>query len=87
MDKVWRALFFGNSPDHAKGVDLEQLKEMEKYKAKEYKITNDIYSLAFAALIDPKKLEDAPAGYLIPIDMTTTEYNRIYLGALLVVSI
>jgi hypothetical protein len=60
---------------------------MDNYKEREHTVSNDIYSLAFAALIDPEKLADSKEGYLQPIDMTASEYNRIFLGALFVVSI
>ena len=42
-------------------------RELSSFKERELKINNDIYSFAFAALIDPNQLGDPKQGYMEPI--------------------
>ena len=50
------------------------------------KLNPDIYSLAYAAFIDPKKIDKLP-GFLQEIHMTDEEVEEIYLGACIVILI
>lgn len=87
VDKLMMKGFFGSLVDQDKADCESHGRKMDNFKEREHTVSNDIYSLAFAALIDPEKLADSKEGYLQPIDMTASEYNRIFLGALFVVSI
>ena len=54
------------------------------FKMPTIKLSNDIYSLAFASFLDPDKLEE-PEKYMPVVRMNDDEVMNIYLGAVMVV--
>lgn len=50
------------------------------------KISNDIYGLAFTALLDPSRFKKEPgAGHVPDIHLNKKEIEQLYAGALIVV--
>jgi hypothetical protein len=56
---------------------------LEQWKNKRIEIQNDIYSLAFAAFIDPESQPDRE-GYLGKINLNNDERADLFMGGLMV---
>lgn len=63
---------------------IEEMEDMDQFKYRETKINNDIYSLAFAAFLDPAKLETENDKYLHQIKMNTEEVADLFMGSMMV---
>ena len=72
--------------------NIESEKKHTKYRFKEMKIQEDIYSLAYAALINPDcldytKEEKDSKDYLPDLNLTRRERSGLFQSALMVVCI
>ena len=57
----------------------------EEFQHRDFKVANDIYSLAFAALIHPDEVGKTEDGIHMPrIDLLNDERESLYISAMLV---
>lgn len=67
---------------------LEEREGCESLKTKELTLSKDIYSMAYAAMIDPDLLEaSTKGGYLPKIEMNQNEIDNLWNGAIMVIFI
>jgi hypothetical protein len=74
----------------ARSRQARKTEEGQAKDQKDFKIQNDIYSLAFASMIDTTKLEELDSGedskrYMSYVSIAQSERHSIFLGALMVV--
>ena len=61
-----------------------QRETMTSFKMPTIKLSNDVYSLAYASFLDPDQLEE-PDKFMPIINMNDDEVMNIYLGCVMVV--
>lgn len=60
-------------------------KAVEKFRIPTIKLSNDIYSMAFASFIDPEQLEVPSGEYLPKVEMNEDEVANVFLGAVMII--
>ena len=64
----------------------DEIPDAGQLKNQELKVNNDIYALAYAALVDQNLLDKSIGGdCLKDIELNKREISNLYLGALLVI--
>lgn len=64
--------------------DNKSREKLDSFKMPTIKLSNDIYSLAYASFLDPKQLDES-GDFMPVINMNDDEVMMIYLGAVMVV--
>jgi hypothetical protein len=63
----------------------EKRANMDSMRVAKISLQNDIYSLAYAAFLDPDQLDKSVPGGLQPIRMNEEEVMNIFIAAIMVI--